>query len=192
MTKSLLHAATPFLLLGLIACGGGKSTPPPTPPPSASILHYTDKAGVGTDAWRLVVDPSTNDTAQVRLQLLGPAGMNLKGFTARFHIDPAQVDWMGADVVTGALDLSQGAPGSVQITGTRVANQGADVQVAAYQKTGQATLGTVPLCRITLKLKAGLNPGVLTLSSGPGAGVALDGTGQEVAFVAQVGELSAK
>lgn len=194
MSKSLLRSVSPLLVLGLLACGGGKSTPAPAPPAAstATTLHYTDKAGVGTDVWRLVVDPSTNDSSQVRLQLFGPNGMNLKGFTARFHIDPAQVDWMGADVATGVLNLSQGAAGSAQMTGTRITNQGADVQVAAYQKTGQATLGTAPLCRITLKLKAGLNPGVLTLSSGPGNGVALDGAGQEQPFAAQVGELSAR
>lgn len=193
MLKITIRTTAPLALLGLLACGGGsKGNPVPPPTPGATTLHYTDKAGVGPEAWRIQVDPKTNDSAQVSLLLYAPASQGLKGFTAKFHLDPAQVEWMGADVATGALNLTQGSAGSAQMSGTRLASQGADIQVAAYQKTGSATPGTTPLCRITLRLKAGQSAGTLSLSSGPGNGVFLDANGQEQTFTAQVGELSAR
>jgi len=183
-------AALVAALASLLACGGSSSsgtaqTPASTP---ATSLQYTAPAGTG---YQLVQDASSTATHLV-LDLVGPAGAQIRGVLLNVAADTAKTAWShagGTDpfIKEGqALDLG---------TGPRLEKSqqtGANLQAALFQKGAgaAATLGTGPILSVALDLKAGAAAGAVSLSSS--ASQILDAAGNTQTITVAVGSLIAK
>ncbi|MBI1752415.1 MAG: hypothetical protein HY014_06835 [Acidobacteria bacterium] len=147
LTSAILSCAFAGVLGLLTACGGGSSTPPGP----ATKLHYTNPPASG---FRLEVDPATNDTPHLVLNLVGPAGTTGQGAALFLTCDATKAVWAspgGADPFAkagGALTL-----GPVALFKSK--RQGAgDLEVGICQ-TGApaANLGKAPIVSLALDLK---------------------------------------
>lgn len=184
------------LLSLLAACsgGGGGGT---SASPSAKLVYTNDPSATTAD-WRVEVDPATNGTAALVLQVYGPTGMALQGATVFLTCAAGRTAWVrpagAADpyALPGiALDLSQGPAAGVQLFKSR--RIGSDLQVAAYQKTGTAVLAADrPLFSVALAPPSGTSPGTADPSATAGrTSIYLDGTGEHPLTV-KVGTLEAQ
>lgn len=156
-------------MLLFLACGGGGGGSTSTPP-VASKLHYTNHPSATPSDWRIEVEAG-QDTGQLVLKLMGPAGLQAKGASCFLACDGVVTTWVGVTPGT-AFNLGSGP----QIVRAKTGSSANEYQMGIYQKTGTATLGTAPVALITLGLKSGAAPGSgsLTVSK---AGVYLDAAG---------------
>lgn len=145
----MLRCLPAILLLSLLtACGGHN----PSPPGPATALHYVNPAPTG---FRLEVEPATNDTPNVVLDLIGPAGTSLHGVAFFLTCDTTRALWSsppnatGSALTLGAVPLFRVKPGA----GT------GDLQVGLFQ-TGAppAVLGAAPIVSLGLSLNLAQGP----------------------------------
>lgn len=171
------------VLVSLLACGGGGSSSE-TSSTTASGLVYTATSATTSD-WRVEVEPSTNGASTILLHVYGPTGAVIRGATLFLSCNASQVAWVQPSGATDAyakagtaLDLTQGPNASFQLFKSHLS--GSALQVAAYQKTGTATLTTSnPLFSVALALKSGVSTGTVGLSATSGrTSVYVDGTGE--------------
>lgn len=136
----------------LAACGGGHDS---TPPIAATKLHYVNPPASG---FRLEVEPATNDTAHLVLNLIGPSGTAANGVAFFLTCDATKATWgnpggssdpfakAGAAFTLGPMPLFK----SKQLQGT------GDLQVGLFQTgAATATLGIAPIVSVALDLKPG-------------------------------------
>lgn len=189
---ALVCAAT---VLGLsMACGGGHSDPEAGP---ASTLSYTDP--VNPTGFYLKVEPETNNTSRIVLDLMSAAPVQAQGLSFYLSVDPAQAAWtrLGeapVHALNGTTFTLEG--GQPQAFLTKV--KAGDLQVGLYQRTGSVTTQPgSPLVRIGLTLgsggvKAGAAINLAATSSTPS--VYVDASGAVRPFPAPItlGTLAAK
>lgn len=164
----------PAILLGttalvlLTACGGGGGSKAPA---TASKLHYTNNPNAKSTDWRIEVE-SGQDTAHLRLKLLGPEALVAKGCSFFLTCDASHCTWGTTQVGTAF------APGSApQLFKGKAGATAADIQVGIYQKTGTATLGTASIVSLALDLENGAAPGSASLTITPSkSAIYLDGS----------------
>jgi hypothetical protein len=160
-------------LLTLVACSGGGGGGAASTAPSANLV-YTNDPSATTDDWRVEVDPATNGTAALMLQVFGPTGKAIQGATVFLTCAAGRTAWTRPAGATDpcalpgvALDLSQGPDASVQLFKSH--RIGSDLQIAIYQKTGTAVLAADrPLFSVALASPAGTSPGAASLAATPG------------------------
>ena len=176
-----------------LACGGasapaGLATSTNAP---ATTLSYTAPATVGS-AYRLVRSATSTGTHLV-LDLVGPAGTQIKGVVLTLSADTAKATWNNPGGTTdpyikeGQL-LALGA-------GTKLIKSqlsGSGLQVALFQKgtAAAATLDYQPILSVALDLKAGTTPGPVSLSSATAQ--ILDANGTTQAITVAMGTLTAQ
>lgn len=185
MRTSLL----PFLAFLTLACGGGGSSSPT----SATKLHYANPATpVAAGHYQLVVEPASNDSAHVLLDLVGPLGSATQGAAIFVTVGPG-AQWGnpgGAQPNAKAgTELSLGTPALF-----RSKLSGSALQVGIFQ-TGAtaATLGSGPLAIMALDLATGTNQGAVTLAPTSGkTPVYVDGNQVKQPLVLDVGTLAAQ
>lgn len=155
--RLLLGAA--FLAVA-VACGGGGGGGGTT---TATTLFFTPDPAATPADWRVEADPATNGTGTVLLRVYGPTGLTIQGTTIFLSCNPSVAVWFQP---TGATDpyalagdaLTIEAPPTVSLFKSRQSTAG-NLQVAAYQKTGTATLAADrPLFTVALKVSAGVIP----------------------------------
>lgn len=156
-----LRPAGPTLLLALLAaCGGSSKGPGP-----ATSLHYVDPPATG---FRLVVEPATNNTAHLVLDLVGPSGTPAHGVACFLTCDAKLVSWGnpgGADPLAKAGTAFTLGP--APLFKTKLDPNARDLQLGLFQ-TGApaAVLGSAPIASLELDL-------VTTAGTLSGAAVAL-------------------
>ena len=186
-------ASLSAVVAGMLACGGSSSpTAPataPTEPTTANTLVYSAPTVAG---YQLVQDSSSTATHLI-LDLVGPAGTQLKGVLLTLSTDATRAAWGNPG---GALDPYLN-PGQALALGTgakllKGTVSGATLQAALYQKGSvtAATLGTQPILSVALDLKPGALTGGIALT--PGLTQILDATGKTQIINVAAGSLSAK
>jgi len=187
-------------VLILCSCSGGKDAPPTPVPPAPTTLTYVNSPTGTSSTWRAEVDPATNGTAAVTLNVFGPAGLQIKGATA-FITCSTRAIWAmppGASdpyaAKGSALDLTtQGPNPAIQLFKSKLSASAKDLQVGAYQKQGSVTLGTAPLFSVALGLKPQSTAGKAALDPTTGKScIYLDAAGVEHTFTLILGELTSK
>jgi hypothetical protein len=140
----------------------------------------------------LVVEPATNDTSHLLLDLIGPTGTLVKG-VAFFVTVGAGATWGnpgGSDPhAKVGTELRLGTPALFK---SRI--DAGDLQVGLFQ-TGAppASLGPTPIVTLALDLGASIQPGPLGLVTTTGkASVYVDGSGTEQPLVLDLGTLAAQ
>lgn len=193
--KSLILSTSALGLLSLVVnCGGGGggSTPTPTPTPTfASKLAYTNPPATG---YRLEVDPATNNTGNLKLNLVGPSGEASKGIAFYLTATGTMVDF------TSAMGGSQNylKEGTVLTLGStpqlfKVKYDSAKNELSAglFQKSGFAQLATAPIATVGLTLKSNVTAGPVSLGVGGKKTVIVDGTGTPKEITLGVGTVQA-
>lgn len=183
--------ALPLLAL-LASCGGGGGSTAAAPTAAtASKLHYVNPIGA-PGHFLLVVEPATNDTSHLLLDLIGPTGTLVKG-VAFFVTVGAGATWGnpgGPDPHAKAgTELRLGTPALFKSK----LNAG-DLQVGLFQ-TGAppASLGPASIVTLALDLGASIQPGPLGLVATTGkAAVYVDGSGTEQPLILDLGTLAAQ
>ena len=180
-------------LVLLVACGGGKDSPPPTAP--ATKLHYVNPPASG---FRLEVDPVTNDSAHLVLNLLGSTGTTATGVAFFLTSDASTVAWGnpgGSDAYAKAG--SAFTLGAVPMFKSKLIQGTGDLQVGLFQTGAPArSLGNAPIVSLALDLKTGT--GVLAgtrVGLTPTVGKTskyLDGQGTDQTMTIAVGVLTAQ
>ena len=185
--KTIKLAALAATLLLIPACSSSDY------PAVASSLNYTNPQS--PSGYYLQVDPTTNNSKHIVLNLMGPGGTKAQGVSFFVTADYAKVAWSqnsGQYATPGTAFNLGTAP---QAFTTRVSATG-DLQVGIYQKSGSVTLGSAPIVSLGLDLaSATLTPGPVSLSETPGqVMVYLDGTGtvQTITAPIAVGTLTAR
>ena len=179
-----------ILLAALAACGGGSGSTSPAVA-TATKLHYVNPT-VTPGHLQLMVEPATNDTSHLLLDLLGPTGTVTKG-VAFFVTTGTGATWGNP----GGLDPHARA-GAELILGTpalfKSKVSAGDLQVGIFQ-TGAptATLGSTPIVTLALDLGTSINPGTLALVGTTGkSSVYVDGTNIEQPLILDLGTLVAQ
>lgn len=196
MTNRILkHTLIPAVALGLLAaCGGGGSDPvTPVTPTYASKLHYVNPAATG---WRLEADATTNDTAHLVLNLVGPTGTATKGAAFFLTCDTAKASWASA----GGTDTYAKAGGLLSLGNApqlfKSKLTGSDLQVGIFQKGGTAaTLTTSPVVSVALNLASTSLAQGTAISLAPTSAkqaVQVDSTGTSQNITVTVGTLTAQ
>ncbi len=147
-------------------------------------MHTTDPSATTAD-WRVEADPATNGTRTVVFHVYGPTGASVQGTTVFLSCLAPQISWVQPTGATDpyalpgtALDLAQGPNVGVQLFKSHRIN--ADLQVAAYQKSGTAVLTSDhPLFSVAVDLADGVDPGPVSPFETTGrTSIYLDGTGE--------------
>lgn len=187
----LLPRAAALALLALLAACGGSSHADPV---YAKVLSYTNPTSTG---YRLQVDPATNGTSRLGLQLVGPSGAQIQGLSFYLTCDPALVAWhKGATspaYATAGTVLDLG--GTPQAFVATVAD--GDLQVGLFQASGTATLSAAPLVTVGLDLAGSRIPSGTSVALAPTPGtkavfVDRNGVVQEFSTPIAVGSLVAE
>ena len=165
----LLYVALPVVALGfMMACGGDGATRI-TPLVLAKTLSYANPT---TSGYSLQVDPATNNTSHLVLNLVGPTGAKAQGLSFFLTCDPTAAVWS-----KGSGAISYATAGTVFDLGTapkafvtKLNATTGDLQVALYQKAGVATFGAAPLVALALDFESvRLEPGdIVNLQATPG------------------------
>ena len=122
------------------------------------MLHYTNPPAVG---FRLEVDPATNDTQHLVLNLQGPKGTQAFGVAFFLAVGEDAVGWAAPPKGTGFFRCGRGwEPGGSEPRLARAKVQGGLIQVGLFQRDKAAVwLGTTPILSLALDLKSGAAPG---------------------------------
>ena len=183
------------LLTLLPGCGGGGSSAPVSAPvsvpASSPVLHYVNPAAA-SGHFQLVVDPASNDTAHLLLDLTGPPGTLAQG-VALFITAGSGAVW-GSPGGTDS-NVSNGSVftlGSPALFKSKVA--AGDLQAGLFQ-TGApaATLGAGPILTLALDLAGTAIPKgtAVTLAATSGKNSAyLDGNLVQQPLTLDVGTLA--
>lgn len=185
-----------------LACGGGGSDSPkvdPKPSLATRLVFTSDPTATAAD-WRLVADTTASQGGTVVLKLVGPTGAKAKGASIFLRLDGDRASWQKPSGATdpyvqggAALNLTQGPDAAVQLVRSKLVAASNDLQAGAFQKTGAATLGDQPVMVVSLSMKSGLTPGVVSLVATPGkTGLWLDDQGVERPITLKVGSLNAE
>ena len=146
----ILNVASALVILA--ACGGGKDSPPPSV--TATKLHYVNPPASG---FRLEVDPATNDSAHLVLNLMGPSGTAASGVAFFLTSDATAVAWGspgGAEPYAKAG--SAFTLGAVPMFKSKLSQGTGDLQVGLFQTGAPAQgLGSAPIVSLALDLKTG-------------------------------------
>ncbi len=196
------HILFPVCLASLLlACGGGSSSSassagsPSSGASTATRLSYTNPPA--SSGFSLQVEPATNNTSHVVLDLVGPNGTPCRGVAFFLSADASFATWGSA----GGSD-AYAAPGSALRLGSAVpffrskqpAGTG-DLQVGVFETGGAtATLDGTPIVSLALDLKAGQTASK-TVTLGPTTGthaIYQDDAGVSHAMVLAVGQLTTK
>ena len=194
MTNRILkHTLIPAVALGLLAACSQGSNPVTPAPTYASKLHYVNPAATG---WRLEADATTNDTAHLVLNLVGPTGTATKGAAFFLTCDATKAGWGSAGgtdnyAKAGSLLSLGSAP---QLFKSKLS--GGDLQVGIFQKGGTAaTLSASPVVSVALDLKAttlAQGTAVSLAATGAKQAIQLDATGTTQNITVTVGTLTAQ
>ena len=186
LTYSTPLRLAPVLVLGLLAACGGSSSNTPAPTPAATVyaktLSYTNPP---VNGYSFQVEPASNNTAHLVLDLVGPTGMAIQGVAFFLTTDTSKASWgsPGGPVAYAtagpALNMTQGTLPAAQLFAAKRDTPGANLQVGIFQKTGTSTLGASPIVSVQLDLAPNVVAGTnltLGVTSGKSA-VYLDASG---------------
>ena len=146
--------------------GAGSARPEPAPagdaaPQTARILSYTNPPPAG---FRWEVDPATNNSSRLVLNLQGPKQVQAYG-VAFFLGVGAQAAWTqpaeGAALLLAGRDWN---PGRNEPRLARAKVLGETIQVGFFRREDPACwLGATPILSLALELKPGADPGPIRL-----------------------------
>lgn len=177
----------------LAACGGGHDS---APPQAATKLHYVNPPASG---FRLEAEPSTNDSAHLVLNLMGPSGTSASGVAFFLTCDTTKAAWSNPGGSSDPLAKAGAAftLGPVPLFKSKQLQSTGDLQVGLFQTGATAiVLRNVPIVSVALDLKpnSGMPAGTrvgLTPTDGKTSKY-LDGLGADQAMTIGVGVLTAQ
>ena len=158
----------------------------------AKVLTYVNPVAKG---FRLEVEPSTNQTASLKLNLIGPKGTLGQGVAFFLQVDPLAAAWANPEGGTGVVRAGRSWPSGR--SGPRLAwakAEGGRLQAGLFRKNkAPGAMDAGPILSLALRLEAGASRGAVNLSAPTDRqAVYLDGNNDLVPLHVAVGTLVAE